>query len=79
MRKHFMKFMQHSVIYGVSNILSRTVTFFLLPIYLAYLTAADYGILEISNTFFSLLLVVVLLNIDSGLFKLFYDKDVEFS
>ncbi|MCB5250859.1 MAG: polysaccharide biosynthesis C-terminal domain-containing protein [Candidatus Cloacimonetes bacterium] len=74
-----MKFFQHSMIYGMSNILSRTVTFFLLPIYLAHLTAADYGVLEISNTFFSLLLVIIMLNVDSGLFKLFYDKDTEFS
>lgn len=74
MKKHLLKFMKHSVIYGLSNVLSRTVTFFLLPLYLSYLNATDYGILEISNTFFSLLLVIFLLNIDSGLFKLFYDK-----
>ncbi len=74
MKKHLLKFMQHSVIYGLSNVLSRTVTFFLLPLYLSYLSATDYGILEISNTLFSLLLVIFLLNIDSGLFKLYYDK-----
>ncbi len=79
MKKHLLKFMQHSLIYGVSNILSRTVTFFLLPLYLAYLSASDYGILEISNTFFSLLFVILLLNIDSGLFKLFYDKTNQFT
>lgn len=74
MKQHLLKFMHHSLIYGVSNILSRTVTFFLLPLYLSYLNAEDYGILEMSNTLFSLFIVVFLLNIDAGLFKLFYDK-----
>ncbi len=74
MKQHLLKFMHHSLIYGVSNILSRTVTFFLLPLYLSYLNAEDYGILEMSSTLFSLLLVILLLNMDSGLFKIFYDK-----
>ncbi len=74
MKESIFKLFQHSGIYGLSNILSRTVTFFLLPLYLKYLSPSDFGILEISNTLFSLLIVFELLNIDSGLFKLFYDK-----
>lgn len=74
MKNHISKFFKHTIIYGLSNVLSRTVTFFLLPLYLSYLNAEDYGILEMSNTLFSLFVVFFLINMDSGLFKLYYDK-----
>ena len=38
---------RHSVIYGVGGLMSRFLAIFLLPLYTSYVSAADYGRIEL--------------------------------
>ena len=46
---------RHSVVYGLGNVLTKALGFFMLPFYTHYLNPADYGVLEILDLSMSLL------------------------
>jgi O-antigen/teichoic acid export membrane protein len=50
--------LKNSGIYGISNILMKGIGFFLLPLYTAYLTTDDYGILSVVNSYSKLLAIL---------------------
>src|SRR5262249_28403335 len=39
--------LRHTTVYGLANILSKTVGVLMLPLYTPYLTPSDYGVIEI--------------------------------
>jgi len=47
--------LRHSLVYGVGNMLSKAIGFFMLPFYTHYLTPENYGVLEILDLSMSLL------------------------
>ncbi len=65
----------HSSIYGLGTIISRVVTFLLLPLYTRYLTPEDYGILEIIDITSVLIGIVVSIGIANGLSRFYYESD----
>lgn len=68
----------HSFVYGLGNMLSKLLGFFLLPIYTRYLTPADYGILALLTLTQSILVILANLGLGSALFReVIYKKTTE--
>ncbi len=68
----------HSFVYGLGNMLSKLLGFFLLPIYTRYLTPADYGILALLTLTQSILVILANLGLSSALFReVIYKKTTE--
>ena len=73
-----LKLGKHSIVYGLGSIGTKIIAILLLPLYTAYLTPADYGILQICNVLSSIILTIVLMGTSSALFKVYYnDEDKE--
>lgn len=62
-----------SVIYTISGLLTKCVSFFLLPLYTAYLTAEDYGIINISGSFVTTMCFVVAFSLFSAILRFYVD------
>jgi O-antigen/teichoic acid export membrane protein len=69
---------KHSFIYGLGNIGTKIIAIVLLPLYTAYLTPADYGVLQICNVLSSIIVTIIVMGSSSALFKVYYeDKNEE--
>ncbi len=66
---------KHGMIYAVGNAIQSAVAFILIPIYTRYLSPANYGYLEILNTFVSIVSIVLGLGFASALMKTYF-RDV---
>lgn len=66
-----------SLIYGVSGVVSRFIALFLVPVYTRIFTPADYGIISLVTTLFTLLSILVILGLDNSLARWFYDDENE--
>lgn len=66
-----------SLVLVISNIVLKAMGFLLLPLYTTYLTPADYGILDMANTFISLLTGFGTLCLDTGFYTFYYDEKSE--
>ncbi len=51
MKEHILKLGGNAVVYGVGGLLSRFISFLLLPLFTAYLTPSDYGVAGMMATF----------------------------
>lgn len=72
------KLVQNSAIYSVMTILQKGISFFLLPLYTAFLTPADYGVMNIVSTITSLLSLFFLLGLTGAATRFYYQhKDDE--
>lgn len=56
-------------IIAIGKISTQIVSFFLLPVYTAYLTAADYGVVDLLNTLVQLLLPIISLQLEQAVFR----------
>lgn len=61
-------------VYGLSSILGRVINFLLLPFYTRILAPQDYGVLNIVNTTFTIIWLLMVMALDSAAFVFFYDK-----
>lgn len=64
---------QNTVIVSIGKICTQLITFFLLPVYTAVLTNEEYGVVDLLNTLTSLLLPIVTLQIEQGVFRYLLD------
>ncbi len=72
------KIISNSIIYTASGILIKCFSFFLLPLYTAYLTTADYGVTNIANSFVSVMSFVAAFSLYSAVMRFYVDlKDDE--
>lgn len=72
------KIISNSIIYTVSGILIKCFSFFLLPLYTAYLTTEDYGITNIANSFINVMSFVAAFSLYSAIMRFYVDlKDDE--
>lgn len=60
---------KNTFIITIGKVCTQLVSFLLLPLYTALLTAEDYGIVDLLNTLVSLLLPIVTLQVDQALFR----------
>lgn len=68
------QFAKDSVIYGVSGVLARAVSVFLLPLYTRVLTPDDYGVTDILMVVASFVHVTIALEISQGFVRYFADS-----
>jgi len=66
----------HSIIYGIASSLQNAVSFVLLPVYTAYLSMGELGLLEIFLVSINILFMICQLGIGSAIFKYYtYDTN----
>ena len=63
----------NSVIYSCCGILQKCFSFFLLPLYTAYLTTEDYGINSIATSFIQTMSFVVAFSLFSAIMRFYVD------
>lgn len=68
---------KHLSIYGLGGILSKSITFLLLPLYTRLLTPADYGILALVTIVGNVIGILYGLMISSGFIRNYYDNSEE--
>ncbi len=66
-----------SLIYGLSGIITRMIGIFLIPIYTRLFVPEDYGIINLINTTFYLLGLIVVCAMDTATGRWFYDSTEE--
>lgn len=69
-----MKDLENFSVYAIGSILQTAVGFLLLPIYIKYLSPAEYGIISVIWTVSSILAVVTNLASGSGFFRLYFES-----
>ena len=75
----YSRILKNSAIYSVVSVLQRGISFFLLPLYTAYLAPEDYGTLSIVTSISSLLSVFILLALHGAAARFTYkNKGVEY-
>lgn len=64
---------KNTLIVAVGKIATQFISFFLLPLYTALLTTEEYGVVDLMNTYISLLLPLVFFQIDQAIFRFLID------
>lgn len=64
---------KNSIIYTIAGILTKCFSFFLLPLYTAYLTTEDYGITTLTASFISAMAFVVAMSLFSAVLRFYVD------
>lgn len=60
------QFFRNSLIYNASNLLTKGISFFLLPLYTSILSEKDYGIIELVSLFSTLVIVFFSFQVNQG-------------
>ena len=71
------KLIKNTSIYTLGNIIPQIANFFLLPLYTAYLTPADYGIVQSMQILTTILVVFFTLAVDRSVYRLYFDYKTE--
>lgn len=71
--KSFWKFVKTSGIYFIGTVMQKLITFFLLPIYTAYIKPADLGTYDASVAYITFLCSVLFLDIWSGIMRFAFE------
>ncbi len=66
-------FLKNSIIYYISGLLSKGISFFLLPVYTSLLTTSDYGVLELLSIVSTLAIIIFTFQINQGVAR-FYNE-----
>ena len=64
-----------SLIYGVSNIITRFISVFLMPLYTRAFSPEDYGVISIINSFLFFVSMLVLFSLDNASLRWYYDTE----
>lgn len=64
---------KNTVIVTVGKICTQLISFFLLPLYTSLLTTEEYGVVDLLNTLINLIVPILLLQIDQGIFRYLID------
>lgn len=64
---------RHSSIYGLANVMERSIGFVMIPIYTRFLTPADYGILELIYMTTTIISLVVGMGIEAAVSRFYFD------
>ena len=70
---------RHSVIYGIGGLTSRFLAVFMLPLYTSYVSAGDYGRIELLMSVMAVAVVVIRGGANFGFIRFYFvDKDPEY-
>ncbi len=75
MRTQLKALSRQSLIYGLGHIISRIITFLLLPLYTNVFTPAEYGLISLAYTFLGFMNVVLHYGLDAALMKRYVPAD----
>lgn len=64
---------KHTSVYSLGTILSKVVSFIMIPIYTRYLSTSDYGVLELITLVASVFSLVLSLRLTSGMLRYYYE------
>ena len=70
-------FLKTSAIYGGLSVLSRFSALFTAPILTSILSVGEYGVVDTLNASLAIASLLVGMNLDSGVFRLYYEKKEE--
>lgn len=65
---------KNTIIITIGKICTQLISFFLLPLYTALLTTAEYGVVDLLNTLVSLLLPIITFQIEQAVFRNLIDN-----
>ena len=65
---------KNTAIITIGKICTQLISFFLLPLYTAYLSTEEYGVVDLLNTLVSLLIPILSFQVDQGIFRYLIDK-----
>lgn len=71
------KLIKNTAYYTIGNFSSKAVNFLLLPLYTAYLTPQEYGIVSSIQILTGILLIFFTLGLERAIYRLFFDYDGE--
>lgn len=66
-----------TIIYGISGVITRFISVFLIPIYTRIFSPADYGVINLVSTTFILVSIVVVFGLDNSAAMWFWDREEE--
>ena len=69
------RFIRSSGIFFLGNILSKVISFFMLPIYTGYIAVEDMGYYDVSITYTNMVISIVFFEIWSAVLRYMYDRD----
>ncbi len=69
MSGYLKKIAKDSAIYGIGNMVTKAVSFVMIPIYTSYLTPTDYGTLALLDILAAVVVLALMMEIHSGLFR----------
>lgn len=70
----YKKLVKNILLFALSSFIPKLITFFLVPIYTAYLTTEEYGISDLINVTVSLFIPILTLNIRDAVLRFSLDK-----
>ena len=68
---------KHTLIYGLGVVLTKAVSFVMLPIYTRFLTPADYGVMELIEMTLDVIAIVAGAQIAIGIFRYYYKAETD--
>jgi len=75
MKKLIKQLAGESIVYGLSGIINKFISVFLVPLYTRILLPSDYGVLNLVNTTFYFVAIFVVFALDNSAARWFYDSD----
>lgn len=75
MRKEITSLSKHAFIYGTGIILSKAVSFIMLPVYTRYLTPADYGVMELLGMTIDIIAMLSGIGLTAAIFKYYAEYE----
>lgn len=75
MKKHLKQLAGDSLIYGLAGVISKMIGILLIPIYTRIFLPTDYGIINLVNTTFFLLSILIVCALDNSFARWFYDSE----
>lgn len=75
MRTRLRSLASDSVVYGLSDVISRFLSIFLVPIYTRLFTPADYGVLSLVNASVGVVSTFVVLGLDNSAHRWYWDTE----
>ena len=73
--KDFFKFIKSSGIYFVGSVLTKLISFILLPMYTSYINPTDYGTYDLYISYITFLCSVLFLDIWNGIMRFMFDYE----
>jgi len=75
LKKYILQLGNESFVYGISSIVSKFLSFFIIPFYARMFSTAEYGEIALLNSIFFFLAVIVTCGLESAVYRWFFDDE----